>query len=120
MFNWLTPSRPVRIAHRGGGLKINDWILHINLTNCIEFCQRIMQSGTLCGEQGRAPSGYACHPYYAKCFDTITSQPLNGRRIAWPSQDGTTDLDPGLPQITPITNWTACVRMSVFTKIIPL
>ncbi len=55
---------------------------------------------------------YGCDPYYVKCYDTDSVSPLNGIRVALPSQIGTTGLDPALPQVSPITNVTACLRMS--------
>ena len=50
-------------------------------------------------------------PHFAKCYDSNTPSPLNGTRLAFVSQVGTTDIDPSLPEMTPITNVSACLRM---------
>ena len=49
-------------------------------------------------------------PHYAKCYDSNSPSPLNGIRFAFVSQIGTTNIDPSLPEMTPITNVSACMR----------
>ena len=52
-------------------------------------------------------------PYYAKCYDGISPSPLNDRRSSFVSQLGTTAIDSSLPQITPVTNVSACLGMNM-------
>ena len=58
-----------------------------------------------------SPNTEGCDPMYAKCYEGVSSQnmPLNGIRFAFQSQTGTSDYDPAVPQITPVTNISACL-----------
>ncbi len=74
------------------------------MTNCTNLCIVMMRpDGMTIG-----PSSYGWDPQYAKCYRTDNAIPMNGIRLAFPSQIGTTDVDPLVPQITPITNVSAC------------
>ncbi len=76
---------------------------------------KINNCSELCAYQ-RIPPGYidlALGPtYYAKCYAAKTSSPMNSRRIAFPSQLGTVEIDPSLPSINAVNH--SCVRMKHF------
>ncbi len=55
--------------------------------------------------------GGSADPHYAKCYDASSSTPLNGIRIAFSSQIGTSGIDPALPGPIAVGNVTACLRM---------
>ena len=100
----------LRQVNRGGGQDGAEWyVTWKGLINCTSYCNAAMQPEGLC-------TASPCDPFYAHCYDALGIQALNGKRAAFPSQLGTTDLDPALPQITPVTNFSACMRM--FTKFV--
>ncbi len=62
-------------------------------------------------------TGWLAHPYYVRCFDSENATPLNGRRVQYASQQGTTEVDPALPQMIPYTNQTLCMsKYKVFNN----
>ncbi len=67
-----------------------------------------MQSAGLCG----GTPCCQCDPYYVKCFTADGSNPANSLRVAFPSQLGTTGIDPAIPPATSITNVSGCLRMN--------
>ncbi len=103
---------PMRHVHRGGGNGGGDWLDACSFypVNCTNFCENVMKPGTLdyCPP---VPNTWGFDPYYMKCFDASSPSPLNGMRTQLPSQQGTLDLDPLLPEISLIRNTNACIRM---------
>ncbi len=93
--------------HRGGSGGGADYFKVY--VNCTGFCVRVMAAGSL-----ESPVYPACDPHFASCSDGLATAPLNGRRVAFPSQYGTSQMDPSLSATTPITNVTACLRMIFF------
>ncbi len=94
-----------RIQHKGGSSGPTWFGGNIGV-DCSDFCNRRMQADSL--EQ----PGWGGHPYYVRCYDnSYNNTPVNGRTVQVVSQIGTIDLDPSLLPITPITNYTACMRM---------
>ncbi len=79
---------------------------------CLTFCTARMQYDSIGG--ANVPSGYLalCAPYYMKCFDAVAPWPLNTLRIQFPSQESTNGVDSSIPQMVPVTNVTACLRMT--------
>ena len=73
-----------------------------------------MNYDALCGVN--VPLGYDanCSPYYLKCFDASASSPINQLRIQFPSQESTMLFDPAIPQMTPVTNVSACLRVQKY------
>jgi len=96
---------PWRIIHRGGGLDGGDYIGQGSGSSCATFCNERMQVNAL------DAAAYCPNPFYLKCYDALSFGPLNGIRIAFSSQVGTTLIDSGLPQMTPYNNVSACMRM---------
>ena len=99
-------GRLFRTIETGGGAGGDDLlVLRSSTSNCDSLCSWLETVGyfdSCC--IGSSPA------YYAKCFDAVASSPLNGRRLAFPSQIGTTSIDPSLPAMnTP--NITSCRRM---------
>ena len=100
----------LRIQDRGGGQWVEfgyEWLAAGGGSTCQSLCQYRMQQNSL------AACDYDCgaNPHNIKCWDASSINPLNGRRISFPSQEGTTAIDPLVPIIIPYTNWTACIRM---------
>ncbi len=109
----VTPYNNDRIFHRGGNSAGTDFMTTWRATaNCTSLCASIMAVSGLCWNI--VPNTGGCDPYYAKCYETLSTLPLNGIRVAFASQYGTTNMDPGLPQITPITNISACLGLYFF------
>jgi len=81
-------------------------------SSCDSFCAYRMNADSFCC--GAMPNGCGCSPYHLKCFNASGVTPLNRRRVAFQSQDGTNEIDPSIPQMTPFTNVTACLRMLHF------
>ena len=96
---------PARIFHRAGDGSTDYHTMYRTTFNCTAHCQSVMTAGGLGGLHSGGD------PHYAKCYDSVTPAPLNGIRVAFPSQLNTWGIDPALPQITPITNVSACLRM---------
>ena len=95
--------------YRGGGDDSTDWVTtYRDTTNCSEMCASVMIVDGLGAYPPNPAAAY--DPHYIKCYDAGSPMPLNGIRVAFVSQMGTTNVDPGLPQIFPITNITACMR----------
>ncbi len=109
----FSPSSLYRLAHRGGGFNGGDWIsIWRSAVNCSSVCTNCMLPGGL--QYAAYPNTQGFDPYYLKCFDARSSAPMNTRRLQLPSQEQTAQLDPNLPQIIPITNVSACLRMLIF------
>ncbi len=96
-----------RIVHRGGGADVSEWLAAKNgATNCYTFCNATMRP------QGMRQPGDLCDPHFVKCYENATSgSPPNSKRFAFPSQIGTSQIDPALPQMLPITAVNACLRI---------
>ena len=67
------------------------------LPTCLSFCTLAMNPEKL---DGGAPGTVLAHPFHVKCFDGFSASPLNGIRMAFPSQMGTMGIDPTLPQMS--------------------
>ncbi len=90
---------------RGGGGEPIEWVI-LNTApgnTCLSFCLDMMKEAPVCG------GGY-CAALYAKCYDAISPTPLNGIRVAFPSQIGTSGIDPLLPLSLDYRNITRCLR----------
>ncbi len=99
-----------RIVHRGGGLVPGDWFVgNRGATNCSTLCKNVMLAGGLNGVG--FPNTYGGDPHFVKCLDALGAAPLNGVRVQYASMESTTGVDPQLPQMTPVTNVLACLRM---------
>ncbi len=108
-----SPTR--RILHRSGGPESPDLICQGSSgSTCQTFCTTRMNYDSLCG--ANVPLGYDsnCSPYYLKCFDASASSPINQLRIQFPSQESTQLFDPAIPQMIPVTNVSACLRVQIF------
>ncbi len=108
----MTRPRPDlwRRVHRGGGPAapdlLNSWLAS---ENCSEVCYLGMRFGGLDSEWWVSPNTVgAGDPHYLKCLCGTSATPPNGVRLQTPSQLGTADLDPLLPQMN-ITDWRACL-----------
>ncbi len=100
-----------RIVQRAGDAS-TDWMtIYRSTTNCESFCASVMQFGG--ATEAGAPNTYGGHPYYAKCFNWSSATPSNGVRVAFTSQIGTTDIDPSIPQMFPVTNVSACLSILI-------
>ncbi len=59
----------------------------------------------------------AADVHYVKCFDSTSATPLNKRRLQFPSQYNTYELDPAVPEYYPWNGtaagnpWRVCLRM---------
>ena len=99
------PYGTLRLIETGGGPGGADILTaRSGASNCQQHCSWLSTVGYFEG-------GYEAvsKAYYSKCYETISSTPLNGIRIAFPSQIGSTGIDPALPQNFPIVNGTvAC------------
>ena len=102
----------VRIVRRDGGTNSGGWfgdgggscVFSGVGDNCTTFCAlRAAYNYMSCTYVGS-------WPHIMNCFDGNTVQPLNDVRVAFPSQEGTTDMDPFIPQIT-IGNISFCLRI---------
>ena len=98
---------PQRMAHRGGGTNVEWLATSPTGQNCSALCLFRMQPEYF---ECSSPCSYGCHPHYLKCYEAISPKPLNTLRLAFPSQIATSDMDASVPQITPYTNITACLR----------
>ncbi len=102
----------VRVLHRGApgipgpfaGYNWPGWFLN-GVQDCESLCNTGMQA-----ESMDCSGGCGAHPFYLKCFNALSPTPLNGKRVAFASQVGTTGLDPELLQM-PIGNSSICKRM---------
>ena len=112
-----------RIARRDGGTDSGGWFgdgfintaicLARDIQNCTTFCSnRAIYSYMSCD----APFSW---PHYIKCYDSNSPNALNDVRLAFPSQEGTTGIDPLLPQIS-LGNISACLRTFLYFEIIIL
>ncbi len=73
-------------------------------TTCTSFCEvRAAYNQLECTYS-------ASLPYYMKCYDAFSIQPLNSLRVSFPSQTGTTAIDPTIPKLS-IGNISSCLRM---------
>ena len=100
---------------RGGGSDGDHEYVVSNIrdtSSCEAFCNSLMVAGGVGWDAGGNTWGE--DPYYIKCFDNETALPLNGIRVAFASQFGTTNIDPALPGVTPYTNMSACMRMTCY------
>ena len=99
---------------RCGGTNGDCWYTASkNMASCTTLCQDIMLTvGVGCSV---APNAGGHDPYYAKCYDAVAPTPLNSIRVQYASQVGSADVDPELPQTTPITNVSACLRMHSYS-----
>ena len=100
----------MRIAHRGGGAEGGDWmtVTSWEATNCSKMCTSLLgynRLSTCCAE---------AVPFHIKCFEAESLWPMNGRRFQFASQIATASTDPALPELIPVTNITACMRMEKF------
>lgn len=102
-----------RMLRRDGGTDSGGWFgdggscyggLSV-LNSCESFC-RVRTDFNL---MGCIHNG--SWPQYMKCYDSNSIEPLNGLRVAFPSQTGTTDIDPIIPQM-PIGNSSFCMRIN--------
>ena len=82
------------------------------MINRNDFCRNCSTCDQVCGWLETV--GYldyaGAQTYYAKCYNNSASPPLNRVRIAFPSQSGTTEIDPALPKWN-VFNKTTCWRM---------
>lgn len=97
-------GNPCRVHHLGGDAPTDYHAIYSKTVNCSFLCANLMMTGGLWGLHSGGD------PHYVKCFDSNTPSPPNGVRVAFVSQLGTTNVDPDLPQATPITNVSACMR----------
>ena len=99
-----------RSVKRGGGSDgDHEYVGSRDTSSCNAFCNMMMMAGGVGWESGGNTRGE--DPYHIKCYDAFGTFPLNGVRVAFPSQLGTTNIDPALPKATPMTNVTACKRV---------
>ena len=78
--------------------------------NCSTFCTA--RAGLTNPHYQMGSGASDSWPYYIKCYDTNSASPLNGIRMALPSQSGTTDIDPIIP-ILSLGNIYLCLRMRI-------
>ena len=71
--------------------------------NCTAFCARRLEMDSL--------SAGGHDPALVLCCDAFSAAPLNGLRVAFPSQMGTADTDPSLPFINNTGQIDQCWRM---------
>ncbi len=84
----------MRLIENGGGPGGTDIITsRSGANNCQEHCNWLATTGYF--EGGATSTSLA---YFSRCYEAVTPYPLNGYRIAFPSQIGTPDIDPALPQ----------------------
>ena len=98
-----------KIVTRGGGNSA-DYIAAYS--TCLAWCTARTAA---CGHGftsgcGTATCGAGQSALFVKCYDANSTNPVNGRRLAFPSQEATADYDPTLP-IVGINNLNACLRM---------
>ena len=107
--HWLysTMSRGVEFFGEMATIRQRGITLYRNTSSCFAWCSSVMVTGGLAYTP--SPNSYGFDPLYAKCYTGVTSAPPNGIRLAFPSQMGTSAYDPAVPQITPITNVSACL-----------
>ncbi len=87
-----------RIVSRGGGEGTGDLLtgpLFGGSTNCSEFCKYLKEENYM--DTANKTTSVV---YYAHCYQLAANPLENNRRFAFPSQIGTTDLDPALPPMT--------------------
>jgi len=83
-----------RLLENGGGPEAIDLINYRSgATNCDQHCTWLEGAGYF---SGCCPT--TSKTYYSRCWEETAAQPLNGRRYSFPSQIGTTGIDPALPQ----------------------
>ncbi len=92
----------MRLLRRGGGFDSYYYGTH---SNCTSFCSIRMQPQSVWTNV--PPSGLGDDPQYMKCFDVVTSTPLNGIRLSFASQVGANAIDPFLPQMN-ISDFNGC------------
>ena len=98
-----------RALYRGGDGS-EDWATQYrDPASCQAFCVSVMQPSSIVS--ATIPNSWGADPYYVRCYNSSSGAPPNGIRVAFTSQINTAELDPSLPQITPITNISACLRM---------
>ena len=98
-----------RIISNGGGNGTQDLVtIFSGAKNCEEHCSWFEGAGYF-----DSNAVAIAKAYYSKCFERLTSQPLNGRRIAFLSQVGTMDIDPALPRNFGVVNATPPCRRIV-------
>ena len=58
----------------------------------------------------------AADVHYVKCFDSTSATPLNKRRLQFPSQYNTYELDPAVPEYYPWngTGWESLARLLAY------
>ena len=103
LYNWGYLSH---ILHRAGGASTETYVSGL-ISSCQSFCEAKMQPG--------GPWFGNSDVYYGKCYNAISPTPLNAIRVAYPSQQGTTDLEPNFLTNGP-TNVTSCLRMTFKTE----
>ena len=104
IFPWYVDSvTPMRLVRRGGGFQT---YYYSSFSNCSSFCGIRMQPQSVWTPN--PPSGVGDDLYYMKCFEALSSIPLNEIRLGFTSQVGTSGIDPALPQMN-ISDFDACV-----------
>ena len=105
--SWCGSSYNCRLMHRGGGSEAGDTMQNsAGASTCTQLCTYGMGFGAHWA--GAPTAGW--DPYYLKCYlASQGAQPPNGRRLQFPSQFNTVNLDPSLPQMN-VTDWRSCMR----------
>ncbi len=100
-----------RLLDRGGGRYESggDSLADGSGNSCLDMCRTRMNYS------GLAP---LVSPFHTKCYDAVSFSPLNGLRVAFSSQEGTSDIDPAVPQMTPYENVSACLRRAFYINYI--
>ncbi len=109
---------------RGGGAEDRGDGLRNRMAamNCSQLCYYVMMPGGAMLHHdsipvwGGRPFWYqlpltqadAGHVHYAKCHTAPSPTPLNNKRFQFPSQEGTSDIDPSVPKMN-LTDWISCI-----------
>ena len=86
------------------------------MINRADFCWNCSTCDMVCGwleTTGRLD--YGAQTYYAKCYNISETPPANKARFAFPSQSGTYEIDPDLPEWDQY-NKTTCWRMLQYCR----
>ena len=93
-----------------GNTPSDDWFSSAKNpgATCEDFCRcQTLPACEACGTTCE-------HTIFGKCYDAISETPLNGIRLAFPSQIDTMNYDPSLPTFEPYPNASICMRMNYF------
>ncbi len=96
----------IRAIENGGGPGPQDLLsTRSEATNCSQLCSWLETVGYF--DSGNTANSKA---YFAKCFEAVTLTPLNGKRISFLSQIGSTGIDPDITANIGAVNGTPCKR----------